>query len=63
MAETASFKSCGRLPLKIKPYKAGDVAAGMREAVSKTGRYRIRAECHPDNRDRTRGFMRDLCGL
>jgi hypothetical protein len=39
--------------------KAGDVAAGMREASVETGRYRISAE-PPDDWDRRRGILRDL---
>ena len=49
--------------LESKSRKAGDIAAGMREARGKAGRDRIRAECRTDNWDRARGFVYDHCGF
>jgi hypothetical protein len=48
--------------LDAKPGKAGDVTTGMRKARSKAGCHGIGAGGRRDDRDRSRGLLRDLRG-
>jgi hypothetical protein len=50
------------LASKVEPGKAGDVAAGMREARGTTCPHRIFADRCGNDRDRRRGLLRDLRG-